>query len=420
MNENATRYTSPEFAEKFAPLPDDYFILNRETGKIELHFDKSTYGALTDAQKGKIKSSFLWGRNSGCWISRCKWPNTGYAARVAEEIGLYNAGETGERLSFAEQQERKAERAERRAERYEARADAAQATGAALQKPIDDMHGDIAFFTQPNINSSAGRAFTRRRERMFAAFERGMEEFRKSDYWRERAAFAQQTAKQEQLKNKAFVSRRIDDAQKEARKVRRSIEEYETMLASGVDKWGAPLTDERRENIPAHMEHLTNVLEAALDKLGFYQDALDALGGVEYDKENIFPGYVVEVERFGAVKVLSAGPKNFVGKHLQTGMPLEHSYAEIVRVVSARKQEQEAHPFKVGDTFTCSHWNAETCRTEKLEYRIIRATDKSVTIQTGDEKPFVRKPSKVQWAKENEWRLCITDWNDGIVYKIAD
>lgn len=86
MNENATRYTSPEFAEKFAPLPDDYFILNRETGKIELHFDKSTYGALTDAQKGKIKSSFLWGRNSGCWISRCKWPNTGYAARVAEDI----------------------------------------------------------------------------------------------------------------------------------------------------------------------------------------------------------------------------------------------------------------------------------------------------------------------------------------------
>lgn len=420
MNENTARYTPPEFAEKFAPLPDDYFILNRETGKIELHFAKATYDALDKAQKDKIKSNFLWGRNSGCWISRSKWPNTRYAARVAEEIGLYNAGETGERLSFAEQQERKAERAERRAERYEARADAAQTAGKALQKPINDMHGDIAFFTQPNINSSAGRAFTRRRDHMFAAFDRGMEEFRKSDYWRERAAVAQQTAKQEQLKNKAFVFRRIDDAQKEARKAKRGIEECETMLASGVDRWGESLTDERRENISAHMEHLTDVLEASLDKLGFYQGAMDALGGVEYDKDNIFPGYVVEVERFGAVKVLSTGPRNFVGKRPQTGTALEHSYAEIVRIVSARRQEQEAQPFKAGDTFTCSRWNAETHKADKLEYRIIRATDKSVTIQTGDEKPFARKPSKVQWAQENKWRLCITDWNDGTVYKIAD
>lgn len=420
MNENATRYTPPEFAEKFAPLPDDYFILNRETGKIELHFDKSTYDALTDAQKSKIKSSYLWGRKSNCWISRCKWPNTAYAVRVAQEIGLHNAGETGERLSFAQQQERKAERAERRAERYEARADAAQATGKALQKPLNDMHGDIAFFTQPNINSSAGRAFTRRRERMFAAFDRGMEEFRKSDYWRDRAATAQQTAKQEQLKDKAFVFRRIDDAQKEARKLRRSIEECETMLDSGVDKWGKALTDERRENISAHAEHLTDLLEVALDKLGFYQDALDALGGVEYSNENIFPGFVVDVQRFGACKVVSTGPKNFIAKHPQTGTALEHSYAEIVRIVSARRQEQQPHPFKVGDTFTCHRWNRATHCADKLEFRIIRATDKSVTIQTGDEKPFVRKPAKVQWGQEDKWRLCITDWNDGIVYRLAD
>lgn len=44
------------------------------------------------------------------------------------------------------------------------------------------MHGDIAFFTQPNINSSAGRAFANKR--MFAAYERGFEEFKKSEYYR--------------------------------------------------------------------------------------------------------------------------------------------------------------------------------------------------------------------------------------------
>jgi len=169
---------------------DNYFIINRETGKLELHFDKSTYMGLDDSEKATIKSNFLWGRKSGCWISRAKVPNLSSAQRVAESLGLENAGSTGERLSFAEQMERKQERAERRAGRYEARADAAEKRGETLQAPINSMHGDIAFFTQPNINTSAGRAFTRRRERMFAAFDRGVQEFQKSEYWRERAAAA--------------------------------------------------------------------------------------------------------------------------------------------------------------------------------------------------------------------------------------
>lgn len=45
---------------------DSYYIRNRETGKLELHFDKSDYDALTDAQRSEIKSNFLWGRRSGC------------------------------------------------------------------------------------------------------------------------------------------------------------------------------------------------------------------------------------------------------------------------------------------------------------------------------------------------------------------
>ena len=38
---------------------NDYFIVNLETGKLELHFDKATYDGLTDAQKSDIKSNFL-------------------------------------------------------------------------------------------------------------------------------------------------------------------------------------------------------------------------------------------------------------------------------------------------------------------------------------------------------------------------
>ena len=183
-NNEIVTMTPDEFAAKFAPAatPDSYFIRNRETGKLELHFDKADYDDLTDDQKREIKSAFLWGRRSGCWISRCKEPNLWRAEKIAKALGLADGGTTGERLSFAEQQERKAEKAERRAERFECAADAAEARGEALQKPINDMRGDIAFFTQPNINSSAGRAFTRQRERMFAAYESGFKEFNKSAY----------------------------------------------------------------------------------------------------------------------------------------------------------------------------------------------------------------------------------------------
>lgn len=162
----------------------DYFIVNRETGKLELHFSKEAYLALTEDQKKSIKGNFLWGRTSDCWISRAKEPNLYHARKCAETLGLEDAGTCGERLSFMEQMERKAERAERRADCYENRADAAERRGEALQKPINDMRGDIAFFTQPNINSSSGRVFTRRRKKMFESFEKGFNEFLKSEYKR--------------------------------------------------------------------------------------------------------------------------------------------------------------------------------------------------------------------------------------------
>ena len=99
---------------------------------------------------------------------------------------------------------------------------------------------------------------------------------------------------------------------------------------------------------------------------------------------------------------------------------LTAAYAEIGGIVSAEEKPAEPHPFKVGDTFTCHRWNAEKRAAEKLEFRIIRATDKSVTIQTGDEKPFVRRPSQITWDKSGKWRLCVTDWNDGTVYKLPN
>lgn len=349
--------TPDEFAAKYLPVleardaatetPDDYFIRNQETGKLELHFDKSTYTALDEDAKKRIKGAFLWGRNSGCWISRCKEPNLYDAERVAKSLGLYDAGKTGERLSYAEQMGRKAERAERRADRYEAHSEAAHRRGEALQKPINDMHGDIAFFTQPNINTSAGRAFTRRREKMFAAFDRGFEEFRKSAYWQDRAKIARATAQGKQLQDKGFVMRRIKERESDIRKLRKSIEEYESFIPA-IEKgetprdhngWEVKITRERAEK---QIEIWLDRLEAKLDELGFYQDCLDQLGGVAFSRDNLHKGDLLIISRYREpVRFFRGGPKNFTYEFIEPHMRYANgeqmqgqaAYAEIVRLV---------------------------------------------------------------------------------------
>ena len=95
------------------------YIFNLETTKIELHFEKSEYAALTADQKANLKSAFLWSRTGSCWVSRAKEPNLWWAKQVAAKLGFTEEQREGERLSFSEQVERQAERAERRAELYE-------------------------------------------------------------------------------------------------------------------------------------------------------------------------------------------------------------------------------------------------------------------------------------------------------------
>lgn len=328
----------------------DYFVHNLETGKLELHFDKSTYAALDADAKQRIKGAFLWGRNSGCWISRCKFPNLYGPRRVAESIGLTDAGTTGERMSFADQMERKAERAERRADRYEGRAEAAEKRGDELQAPINGMHGDIAFFTQPNINTSAGRAFTRRRERMWASFERGFEEFRKSEYWQGRAAAARATANQKELKDKGFVMRRIKERESDIRAFRRNVEKGEERLAiveeatakgeTPRDRLGWEIKSSR-EQIERDIEHWLDMIEIKLDELGFYQECLDALGGVAFSRDNLVAGDLLLIGRYQKpVRYLRGGPKNLTYEYIEPhmkyadGTPMQGNaaYAEIKEV----------------------------------------------------------------------------------------
>lgn len=395
-----------------------YYIINRETEKLELHFDKSEYQAFSDDQKSTIKSNFLFSRYGGCWVSRAKIPNLWRAEQVAKSLGAENQGKTGELLSFEEKMERKAARAEERAERMDARADAAEQRGEQLQKPINARRGDIAFFTQPNINTSAGRAFTRQRERMFAAFDRGFEEFKKSEYYAQRAEVARRTANLENSKDKAFCDRRVKDAQKNIKAIQKNLDHYHAMLeCDGMGEQqkrfdGTPI---ERAEIERWIEDAEERLESEISRLCYYQSCIDEQGGVQFSKENIKPGYVVKIKHYNDCTVLRTGPKNFTYR-TPNGFNLTAAYAEIVEIVKAQEAEKKTHPFKVGETFETSVYPAGHRVSQVWE--IVRSTASTVTLKNQTTGETIRRTPKIRWTCEGDkWALCIGDHIDSMFYR---
>lgn len=407
-------------------MSNSNYIMNMETQKLELHFDKSDYMGLSDDMKGEIKSNFLWSRSANAWVSRAKFPHLYRAEEVAKKLGLENGGKSGEMLTFAEQMERKAERAEARAERYDDRADRANERGEALQKPINAMHGDIAFFTQPNINSSAGRAFTNRRNRMFAAYNKGFEEFKKSEYYAERAAIARQTADGTKPTDKGFIDRRIKDAEKTIETWRKRLELYQKTLEKikngekVKNGCGDTLTE---ADIMENIEKAELIIENAISKSIYYHECLEAVGGIAFSQANIKPGYIVEIDRWGKCRVASTGKVNITFTIMEggaAGCGLKAAYAEIKSIISEEVPEKPMHPFVVGECYTVEVWNREKGKREPKEYIIIKATPDRVTLKTGDEKPIIRKPSRRMDRSVKSgvsWCIGITDNYGGTVFK---
>ncbi|MBQ1847289.1 MAG: DUF3560 domain-containing protein [Clostridia bacterium] len=382
---------------------------------------------LSEADKARVKSAFLWSRGGGCWVSRAKEPNLYTAKKIAADLGFGEVEKIGERLTFAEQVERQQERAEARAERYEEHAENAEARAEKLQAGIESHRGDVAFFTQPNINTSAGRSFTNYRNRLYARFEQGFEEYRKSEYWKERAKIAATTAAGEKYQDRAYLDRRIKESKKKLRDYEKAMQAYTNIYErlsagdivkmgySGSDVWTFAKLEERAGD-------LAERYEAEADKLAFLEDALDALGGIKFSQKNIKPGYIIRLNKnlcgTWLHKVVSTGPVNFQARIADDSFPgaITYAYAEIAEIVEATEEAPKAHPFKVGEAYEVRQWDGREWA--KVTAKIIKATDKSVTLQIGDAKPFVRKPSESKYTP-GEWILSITDAYDGYVRKRA-
>jgi len=360
------------------------FIKNMETGKIELHFDKADYQALSADQKRQIKSAYLWSRYAGAWVSRST-KNHYRAMQVIKALGLEDGGKTGERLSYEEELQRKSEKAEARAERMEAHADNAAKRAENLQAGFNNCRQDWSWVTQPNINSSSGRAFTNKRNKIIARYEKGFDEYRKSEYFQNRAKTARETASQAQLENPVYLHNRIQEGKAIVEKLKENIETIENKIhkiqnGEILKNWKDEII--KIENLEAALTENLENMEYEIDKLAFLENKFEETGGDTFSKENIKKGYIVEING-GPCEVLSAGPVNVKYKILEggaKGFVLSGPYPIITKIIEAKetKKPETENLYNKGDIL-CAHRPAD--KSIYRAYQVIKTTKTGVRIR---------------------------------------
>ena len=341
------------------------YILNKETQRIELHFTKAEYLELTDEQKHEIKSAFLYSRKAEAWVSRSI--NNHYnALRVANNLGFTDGGSIGTRLSYAEQVEKQVEKASNKVNRYEIYSGNAEKRAEQLQSSAKQYEGDISFWTQPVINSAAGRSFNNYRERILNRYKSGLDEYRKSEYFKNKAKIAEKTANMDKFKDRVYLENRIMECNK-------IIKIYEKNIAYCEEN-----------NKEDRLNYWIEKMEYEVDKLSYMKNCLDAIGGVKYSNINIKVGYLVKISGHWETVLklnrttLESQPveehiKMFVGKK-------RYSEIQDVKIPEGYKEPKNniINPYKSGDllvNFDCGGHIVINA------YQVLKTTSKGVQLQ---------------------------------------
>lgn len=256
---------------------------------------------------------------------------------------------------------------------------------------------------------------------MFSAWERGFDEFKKSEYYAERAAIARQTAAGTKPTDKGFIDRRIKDAEKTIRTQKKNLELYRKRLEQ-IEQGkifrrhnGDIITS---ETIQEWIENAELIIENAISKSIYYRECLEEAGGVTFSKDNIKVGYIVEIRKWGKCKVIGTGKVYFTFEvmSIQGGCLLKAAYSEIDSVVSDIVQI-DPHPFKVGDTYTVQVWSGTDQKRIDKEYTVTKITEEKVTIKSGTDRAITKKPRKFRDGQGYSWAIGVADGIGGTIYK---
>ena len=404
------------------------YINNLETGHIELHFDKKEYNQLTVEQKKLLKSGYLFSRYITAWVSRST-KNHYRALEIAEELGFTEEEKQGERLSFEEELKVKTEKAERRTNKYEYKAEKATKKAENLQSEFNERREDIAFITQPNINSSSGKSFTNYRDKIMDRYNKGFEEYRKSEYFKDKAQNAKDTANIEQFKDPVYLNNRIKECNSIIRKLEKNIINYKEKI-NRIEQ-GEELKNYKDEILTTEqyqnwIDEMLEKMEYQIDKLAYMENCMEEIGGNKFSKENIKVGYIVNLRRWGKCKVTSTGSKNIQYTILTGGAKGcggSEPYAAITEIIEAKEEKKEVkNPFKIGDIVTRSNASGNIIL---HAYQVVKTTDKTITVQEieiKDNKPiknnFISDKQKRKTVKQDRQNnFVVNDDGDWYLYK---
>jgi len=343
------------------------YILNKETQKIELQFSKEEYKALSDEDKKSLKRAFQFTPRVQAWTSRST-KNHYSAIQAAEKLGFANGGTKGERLSFAEQVEQEALKASNRADYYDHKAEKATQNAEQLQSAWNEASQDWSYVTQPIIAGHSGsQRFAKQRQKLLDRYAKGFDEYRKSDYFKQKAITAQETANQDKYNNASYLNNRIEECNK-------NIRAYERIINK---------TDNENSKNEEYLNNILEKLSFELDKLAFMMNRLEELGGNQYSKENVKAGYEVKIDKDWG-KVVKANTKTLEVRFSWVNYSLKYNYAEVTDMrIPEDYNEQEAsnkftNPYNVDDIVTRNSMVGDVVI---QAFQIIKKTEKSVTLQ---------------------------------------
>jgi uncharacterized beta-barrel protein YwiB (DUF1934 family) len=162
------------------------------------------------------------------------------------------------------------------------------------------------------------------------------------------------------------------------------------------------------------------------DKLEFFENCMNELGGVQFSKDNIKVGYIVNIKRWGKCEIISAGSVNVQFKILTggaTGGVLTEPYEAITELLEAKEVKQEIeNPYIIGDIL-CKHYGMSTSNKVYKAYQVIKVTSTGVKLQEinidngvpvkdsfTDEKPIQKKVTKSKYSDNvgvwlDNWQL---------------
>lgn len=202
-------------------------------------------------------------------------------------------------------------------------------------------------------------------------YNKGFEEYRKSDYFKEKAQASQRTADKTQLKDKVYLCNRIKECDS-------LIKKYESYVVTAEEKQ-ANGNAEAEKRIKKYLREL----EYQIDKKAFMQNCLDELGGI-FSKENIKKGYLILI-RHGWAKVEKVNTKTVYCKYLEAPLndwvsKVDYSEIQQIKVPEGFKEEKEEikNPYKVNDILVTYNISGNRVITA---YQVIKVTPKGIQIQ---------------------------------------